>query len=168
MKPISASALRELIGDIEMELHRIEAVSTGIQAVREEIDRDRDRQTFFYESLALKLHNFYTGCERIFQFIISELNGALPSGYDWHKRVLERMANPRDDRPAVLTQTTARSLQEYLGFRHVVRNLYGFELESERLDRLAENQNSVWQQFDRDIRNFINWLHQLANNLETK
>lgn len=97
---------------------------------------------------------------------VSELNGTLPSGYDWHQRLLERLQTRRGDRPPVLTPETARSLQEYLGFCHVVRNLYGFELDPERLDRLAAQQKSVGQQFDFEVRHFLDWLRTLAGELD--
>ena len=48
-------------------------------------------ETAVFARRGLKLHNFYTGCERIFQMVISKLNGAPPSGFDWHRRLLDRM-----------------------------------------------------------------------------
>jgi hypothetical protein len=36
----------------------------------------------YVESTALKLHNFYTACERIFEKIAGEVNGALPQTPD--------------------------------------------------------------------------------------
>jgi len=166
MKQVSANELRELISDIETELARLEKLAVGIKQVRSTIQQEPELAAILYESLALKLHNFYTGCERIFQLIISELNGSIPSGYDWHKRILERMSIEREDRPALISPNTAQKLQEYLGFRHIVRNLYGFELDPERIDRLVENQESIGQQFDREVRSFIQWMQSLSDELE--
>lgn len=104
-----------------------------IQYVQAEIQRDPQHAALFYENLALKLHNFYTGCERIFRLIASELNGALPSGHDWHKRLLDRMRSEREGRPAVLASETAQLLEKYLAFRHIVRNIYGFELDPQEV-----------------------------------
>jgi hypothetical protein len=117
-------------------------------------------------ALALKLHNFYTGCERIFQIVASDLNGGLPTSFDWHRRLLSRMATPHTDRPALLRQSTAQQLEEYLAFRHVVRNIYGFELKPERLEKLIADYGAVWQQFHQDLQTFIEWLNQLANELD--
>lgn len=166
MKQVSATDLRELIADIETELTRLERLAQGIKQVRSAIQREPEQAATFYESLALKLHNFYTGCERISQLIISELNGSIPSGYDWPKRLLERMSIEREDRPAVISPSTAQKLQEYLGFRHIVRNLYGFELDPERIDRLVANQEPIWKQFAQEVRSFINWLQNLSEELE--
>jgi hypothetical protein len=43
------------------------------------------------ESAALRLHNFYTGCERIFRLIAAEVNGGVPKDLDWHKRLLTQV-----------------------------------------------------------------------------
>ncbi len=168
MKQVSTYELRELISDIETELLRLDQVAISLQQVRISIQQEPKLAGIFYESLALKLHNFYTGCERIFQLITSELNGSPPSGYDWYKRLLERMSKVRENRPAIISLLTAQKLQEYLGFRHIVRNLYGFELDPERIDRLVEKQEVIWQQFAQEIRLFMSWLQQLSNQIEAE
>jgi hypothetical protein len=167
MKKISANSIRELIKDIEKEIDLLTQLERGVIEVREEIKKDPERASIFYESLALKMHNFYTGCERIFQLIASELNGALPSSYDWHKRLLNRMTAEREEMPAVLSQETAIALQEYLGFRHVVRNLYGFELEKPKVDKLVAEYPAVWHQLKTEIGQFTDWLQAFAEHLET-
>jgi len=42
-----------------------------------------------------------------------------------------------DTRPAVLSRETIRDLRELLSFRHFMRHAYAVELESERLEDLA-------------------------------
>jgi hypothetical protein len=88
MKALSAAAIRELAADIEVELARLSQLEQEIYRVQDEIARDPARQDLFYENLALKLHNFYTGCEKVLQLVAVELNGGLPTGADWHKRLL--------------------------------------------------------------------------------
>ena len=78
MTQISASQLREIALDIENELARLSQLEAQIKTVEAEINNNPNLANIFYESLALKLHNFYTGCERIFQIVASELNGGLP------------------------------------------------------------------------------------------
>ncbi|MDV3001967.1 MAG: hypothetical protein N5P05_003573 [Chroococcopsis gigantea SAG 12.99] len=136
-----------------------------MRVTNDELLKNPGLETIFAESLALKLHNFYTGCERIFQIIASELNGGLPSNYDWHRRLLTRMASPQDYRPAVLSTETAQKLGEYLSFRYVVRNIYGFELQKQRIDILVNNYYKIWPQVREDIINFLTWLKKTADNL---
>jgi hypothetical protein len=42
-------------------------------------------------------------------------------------------------RPAVLNHQLARRLDEYLRFRHLFRNIYGFDLEWERCRELLDD-----------------------------
>ena len=71
------------------------------------------------------------------------VNGGTPSqGEGWHRRLLERMAMATDTRPAVLHESTQQELQEYLRFRHLVRNLYADELRPEPIQRLIELSSS--------------------------
>ncbi|MGB3765162.1 MAG: hypothetical protein WA947_01280 [Phormidesmis sp.] len=158
--------LRELAGDLEMELAKLHELQLQVQALQRDIVEAPRYAASFYESLALKFHNFYTGCERIFSLISTALNGGVSKSADWHRRLLSRMTVDREDRKAVITVETEKQLQEFLGFRHVVRNIYGFELDVEKLDRLLEKYPSTWNLIDRDIRLFIDWLRELAMHLE--
>lgn len=165
MKEISPNQMLEFAEDIERELARLEQLKDSITLVKDKRETMPKIADILTENIALKLHNFYMGCERIFQLIASELNSGLPSGYDGHKRLLERMAREKMGMPAVLRQETVDNLKEYLGFRHIVRNLYGYELEREKVDRLLIKYFAVWPAVDRDIREFIAWLRQLATQI---
>jgi hypothetical protein len=166
VKALSVDALRGLAVDLETELAKLQTLERDIYAVQAEITRDPVHARLFYENLAFKLHNFYTGCERIFHLVVTELNGAPVTGFDWHQRLLERMAATWEDRPPVLSHATVRLLREYLGFRHVVRNLYGFELDTERVEHLVTRYPLIWQQVQGDLSRFLAWLRQLADQLD--
>jgi len=170
MRSISPAAIRELAADLEAELQRLARLEVAIAQVQSEIAHDPERAALFYENLALKLHNFYTGSEKILQLVAIELNGGVPSGSDWHKRLLERMSQLREGRPAVFEPDTARRLTEFLGFRHIVRNLYGFELDPDRVASLVEKYPGMWRDVQSDVTRFVSWLRnlaeQLAGNLE--
>ena len=166
MRKITPTEIREVTAELEAELQRLERLQKDIERVFREASKQKAFLDVFYESLALKLHNFYTGCERIFQIIASELNDALPSGYDWHKRLLERMAIQQEERPTVISQETARVLEEYLAFRHVVRNIYGYELEPQRIAPLVVRSKKVFEQFYAEVCQFTTWLKTLASQME--
>lgn len=91
MAQITEASLRGLASDVQTELAHLRRLADDIAAIHAEIAQDPAHTRLFHENLALKLHNFYTGCERIFQMVISKLNGAPPSGFDWHRRLLDRM-----------------------------------------------------------------------------
>ncbi|MDB9525399.1 hypothetical protein PN498_05330 [Oscillatoria sp. CS-180] len=166
MLPISPAAMRELAADIETELSRLIQLETAIAQLQEEIIDDPRHASLFYENLALKLHNFYTGSEKILRLVAIELNGGLPSGADWHKRLLKRMSQQREGRSAVLSDATALRLREFLGFRHIVRNLYGFELDPERIASLAARYPQMSTDVRQDVERFVSWLRDLADQLE--
>lgn len=166
MRENNAGELLVIATDLELELGQMKRLEQAILAVQREIQRDPEHAKLFYEVQALKLHNFYTGCERIFSLIVSEFNGGKPSGYDWHKRLLQRMTVAQQERPPVISAQTAQRLDEYLGFRHVVRNVYAFDLDTERVARLIQTYPAVWQQFEQEIQEFITWLKELAANLD--
>lgn len=166
MKNLTAPELKEIALDIEVELKQLARLREEIEKVNALIAKMPDLIEVFYENQALKLHNFYNGCERIFQIVASELNGALPDGYDWHKRLLERMALDHEGRPALISEETARILEKYLAFRHVVRNIYGYELESGRVAQLVAEQEDAWYLFETNVRQFVTWLRETADQLQ--
>lgn len=52
--------------------------------------------------------------------------------------------------------------QPYLGFRHVVHNIYGFELDANRLLKLVDDLPATHAAFQRDASVFVGWLRELA------
>jgi hypothetical protein len=108
------------------------------------------------------LHNFCTGCERIFKPIASEVNGGVSHELDWHKRLLTRAALEIDGiRPAVISLQTRKDLEELLQFRHVVRNIYGFELDADRIDHLIDLTTGIFPRFAKDIEEFNAFLKEI-------
>ncbi len=61
----------------------------------------------------------------------------------------------KDIRPLVLSRKLAAELDDFLSFRHLFRNIYGFELESDRLDRLVAKFKKVSQEFEKEIIEFL-------------
>lgn len=102
------------------------------------------------------LHDFYNICERIFKLIAKEINGDFEAGEHWHKQLLYRMTlELKDIRPPLISKEVAASLDEFLSFRHLFRNIYGFELMGDRMDRLVEKFFITADQFKKEIEGFI-------------
>jgi hypothetical protein len=86
-----------------------------------------------------------------------------PAGLSWHRELLDNMTlDLRGIRPAVIRPATARALDEFLRFRHLFRNLYGFELEWPRLRALARRVPKAWRLFNGDIERFLEFLDAAA------
>ncbi len=103
--------------------------------------------------------DFYMGVEKIFKLIVEEINGGAPRGEGWHKRLLHAMTlEARGIRPAVISKELYQDLLKFLGFRHVVRQAYGFQLEEKKLKELENIFEKTWKRFSREIKKFCNFL----------
>jgi len=144
----------------------LEAVERVVARARRAILLTREdpaNQDLYLDSAALNLHDFYTGLERAFQQIAATLEGEMPGGRDWHRQLLDQMAEERPSvRPAVLSLETSQMLEEYLRFRHVVRNIYAFEFDPDRLGRLVQNLDALFPRVRSELQNFADFLEQLA------
>jgi hypothetical protein len=126
------------------------------------IDRLKDELKLYVDDAEARrakgsiLHDFYNICERIFKLITKEINGDFEAGEHWHKQLLYRMTlELKDIRPALISKELAASLDEFLTFRHLFRNIYGFELMGDRLNRLVEKFFTTADQFKKEIEDFI-------------
>lgn len=152
----------DLISEIKDELRLLDILVTDIIETADRIPKSHPGKRIYEESLALKLHNFYTGYERIFQKIADDINGGVPRSWDWHKRLLKSMSLEIENiRPSLISKDTAKLLEEYLAFRHVIRNIYGFEIDSERLKRLIEKIHGTHERLKKEINSFIRFLKKL-------
>ena len=105
------------------------------------------------------LHDFYTGAEHVFEKISAALDGGIPEGAAWHRELLESMALDLPSlRPPVLTGNGVRLLEEFLRFRHLFRNVYGFELEWDRLKPLLSRMPATWAVLRADLNAFLVFL----------
>jgi len=143
-----------LVVEIKSELAKLEKLVQRLATQQGRVDDEE-----ISESAALRLHNFYTGCERIFKLIASEVNGIGSQNPDWHKRLLNQMAlEVPGIRPAVISPATRTVLEELLNFRHVIRNIYGFELKPERVEELVVIAIALFPAFAVEIEAFNTFL----------
>ena len=105
------------------------------------------------------LHDFYSGVEKIFKRIASRIDRDMPTGEDWHTELIERMTIPISGlRPDVIGEEIKERLLEYLRFRHLFRNIYGFELRWERCAVLGSGMEDVFDVLRSDIERFLDFL----------
>jgi hypothetical protein len=65
-------------------------------------------------------------------------------------------------RPQVLSDGAATALDEYLRFRHVVRNVYAFNLDPERVRQLTANVRAAFDLASTELQAFADFLEAVA------
>jgi hypothetical protein len=150
-----------LIGQLQQFLTDLEQVVERNQRLLQKYKATQDED--YVGTLALNLHGFYTGVERCFEEIARQLDETVPSGTDWHRRLLRQMSAELPDlRPPVIQTATRQAIDEYRAFRHVVRNVYTFDLQPHRVVVLAEALAACFTVFKQDIETFCEFLKSIS------
>lgn len=125
----TAGRLRSGLEEIEGVVERTERIWRAGQEAGDD---------WFVDAVALNLHGFYAGVERLFQLVAETIDENVPSGAGWHVELLAQMAAEIPGvRPALIDPDLKARLDRYRGFRHVVRNVYTFNLDAEQIDSLV-------------------------------
>jgi hypothetical protein len=150
-------------GRIRQELTSLEQVVSRAERAVVAARQYPQEQDLYLDSAALNLHDFYIGLERIFRHIAATVDQSVPSGPEWHRELLRQMnlALPQI-RPQVISEETARAIDEYLRFRHVVQNVYAFEFDPERIARLVQRLRPSFEQARTELLAFASLLGDLA------
>lgn len=157
------AAYLELATRIQQELTDLEQVVARAERAIVVARRQSENQDLYLDSAALSLHDFYTGLERIFQQIGATVDGNIPGGNDWHRKLLQQMQKEFPElRPPVLSVATATLLDEFLRFRHVLRNIYAFHFDPERIAHLIEQMRPAWASARSELLAFALFLEQIA------
>ena len=110
------------------------------------------------------LHDFYVATENVFEVIAREIDEHIPDGLDWHIQLLQQMAlDVTDVRIAVISKNSLIRLDKYRAFRHVFRNVYGFNIDASRLNDLINDLPDTIKQFQQDIALFIDYFKKLQD-----
>ncbi|PKO23685.1 MAG: hypothetical protein CVU38_02825 [Chloroflexi bacterium HGW-Chloroflexi-1] len=146
-----------LIGRLDAELIELERVLARAERLMAKARAQGDED--YLDGAALNLHSFYAGAERIFEEIAREIDGSVPTGPEWHRDLLMQMsAELRGTRPPVIGRNTRDCLDNYRGFRHVVRNVYTFNLRPSRLQELADEARPCYSALVEDMTRFYDFL----------
>jgi hypothetical protein len=105
--------------------------------------------------LAVTLNSLYSGVENVFKRVVAASGETLPTGSAWHQHLLEKMALPGPQRPALISQALADTLKDYLKFRHFFRGAYAFQLQWENMVDLVSNCQNVFAQFEAELDLFL-------------
>jgi hypothetical protein len=150
-------------GRIRSDLHNIErTVERARKAM--ELSSSEGAGSLLVDSAALNLHDFYAGLERLFEVVASSVDESVPVGPDWHRDLLSQLGvEVPGIRPIVLSENTVRILDDYLRFRHVVRNVYAFQLDAGRVGRLVDSVAEAFSLVKSDLLAFADFLQAVGS-----
>ena len=150
-------------GRIRQELADLERVISRAEHAMAAARRQPADQDFCVDSAALNLHDFYAGLERLLHTIAAQVDRSVPEGSEWHRELLRQMGvQVPNVRPAVLSVASVRALDEFLRFRHVVRNVYAFALDPGQIERLASRARPAFERAQTDLLACADFLDGLA------
>ncbi len=153
------SQLHQLADRIQGELTELEQVQQRIESGWQRAQRSNDDH--YLDGVALNLHGFYSGLERIFELIATRVDNIKPTGENWHQVLLVQMTTELPGvRPAVISALTHSQLDEYRGFRHVVRNVYTFKFDPAKVEKLVINVQPSLAQVRAELLAFAKFLEQ--------
>ena len=142
-------------------------VEDAVRRIGEALENIEDAPARYRRSIELEiaryLYDFYKQLENIFERIAREVDRSLPAGEEWHKALLQQMAEPRPTRGPVLSQETCAELQDLLGFRHVFVYIYGAKLDYEQMLKNAKRVNKVFPSVAKELNAFIAYLENQEN-----
>ena len=146
---------------LDEELIGLERIVQGLEAALERAGEDPDE--FATRALASYVDDFYKGCERLCERVAVMLDGGLPQGERWHQRLLGQMGEAGGKgRPPLFGGSLLLDLDEYRRFRHRVRHIYGYELETERILTLARGVTPMLPRIRAAVSAFATWLDRQA------
>ena len=79
-----AERIRDEIVDLDRSVTRASAAWE-----RGKVSADQD---YYLDAVALNLHGFYSGVERLFELTARHIDQAVPNGESWHQDLINQMA----------------------------------------------------------------------------
>lgn len=148
-----ALLIAELEGDLEALPELLEINSKSMERISAGATEELD-----YAALGYTLHNLYNLMENSFFRIAKHFENDLGSE-GWHKELLHRMTLSIDGiRPRVIDGKTAEQIDELRAFRHVFRNMYRKNLDSEKLLLLQKRLPGIVSSWKTAVGDFLDLL----------
>lgn len=149
--------LQSLASRIRRDLDELERVLGRAHKAWQKCKHSDD--DYYLDSVALNLHGLYSGVERVLERIAATIDGAKPTGENWHQVLLQQMIREMPGvRPAVISEVLGEQLEEYRGFRHVVRNVYVFNFDPAKLESLILSANPMFSKLKEELLAFAQFL----------
>jgi uncharacterized protein YutE (UPF0331/DUF86 family) len=139
----------KLIEEISIEK---EYIAETLKFLDEALNRS-EKTAIELSAIGSFLHHSFTGMENILKRILTFKNIKIPDSASSHKDLLNIVVDE-----GIISQELSDNLDKYRGFRHFFVHAYGIMLNREELEPLAESLPKTWNQFEREIENYIERL----------
>lgn len=148
-----------LKADISDELNKLARLEVEFDKIKDKLEFAEEKITYYDRgAIGYLLHNFYNGCENIFQSIARFFENDF-GPQTWHKDLLKRMRiEITGFRPAVIDEKLFVLLDDFRSFRHKFRHSYAFDLDWEREKQVAGKFKKTSAMFQKQISAFMNKL----------
>ena len=149
--------LKELKEDIAVEQKNIEETIQRLISIKNKFqDTPKDYTT--EPAIGTYLMNFYNGVEHILKRICKVYYNTFPTGFNWHKELLDlSYISPKGKIP-VFSKETVTLLYRYKDFRHRFISGYGFQLKAEKMRHLVDDVEPLWANIQQELLQFISKL----------
>lgn len=116
------------------------------------------------DSVALNLHGFYSGIEKLFQLIAGKIDKNIPASKTWHRDLLQKMTEEVSNvRPAVINSCWLQKVDELRRFRHLVRNVYTFNIVPAKIEPIVDALPELWPHIKEELLAFADFLSAKKN-----
>lgn len=147
----------KLASDIKIELENLSRIVFEMNELLKE--KNSNSENIRIRAAGSILHDYYCGVEKIFKRIAINIDESLPQDLDWHKKILTQMSRAFEDkRNALIDEKLTLMLKEYLTFRHLFRNIYGFKLSWVKIEPLCIKLDDIHKEVLKSIESFLNKL----------
>jgi hypothetical protein len=149
----------ELSDRIKGEVEELDRVVHRTQDVWKKAHLHNEQQDVFLDSVVLNLHGFYSGIEKLFELIAGKIDKNIPSSKTWHRDLLQKMAKEVPNvRPAVINSCWLPKLDELRRFRHLVRNVYTFNIVPTKVEPIVCALPDLWPHIKDELLAFADFL----------
>lgn len=146
----------QLKKDVLFEQSQVDIVVSKIKEIK------NDTAEISTAAMAAYLMNFYNGVENIMKRLAKDYYKKMPKGNDWHKQLLQQSCFQHNKKAVLLKKETVDKLYNYLSFRHFFVHGYSFRLNPEKIKRLVDNIDEVWQEIKKELAGFLSKIERDA------
>jgi hypothetical protein len=113
------------------------------------------------------LHDYFSAVEKIASHVCRATEEGMPNGDNWHYQLIFNMSLELDGlRPRLFSKELLDLLNELRGFRHVFRNIYGINLDSNKELALLKKLSKISRMLRKDISSFLRIMDEAFFNVD--